>query len=297
MSDREKPDPQSRPNDDEASEPTTDDLWRREKPLRDRTVVITRAKARGVVLQRDLEELGARVIPVPCIHFGPPEDLAPVHEALQHLERYTWVLLTSATAVNMFFDMARELGIAESTWNRFRFGIVGPTTASQLASAWIHADRIIVAASAASLGYALVRKDGAPQLTGEDRCLFPQADIGRTDLQDHLRSAAITVDTVIAYRTLPEPREKAQPFLDAIEKGETIDAIAFASPSAYHNLLTMTEPDGLRAIVDRRIPLFSIGPTTSHAIREGGLTVAGEASPHTSGGLLQAVVRYLTTSG
>ncbi len=52
MSDREKPDPQSR-NDDEASEPTTDDLWRREKPLRDRTVVITRAKARALVRAPD----------------------------------------------------------------------------------------------------------------------------------------------------------------------------------------------------------------------------------------------------
>lgn len=286
-------DPRPAAGGDEDSEQTTADLWRTEKPLRDRTVVITRAKERGVVLQRDLEELGARVISVPCIQFGPPDDPGPLLEALRQLDRYTWILMTSSTAVEMFFARARDLGIENSSWDRFRFGVVGPTTASQLASSGVQIERVIVAATAASLGHALLAGDGEPQLSSRDRCLFPQADIGRTDLQDLLSAAGVTVDTVTAYQTLPEPREKARPFLDAIEKGETVDAIAFASPSAFHNFLAMTEPEGLRAIVDRRIPLFAIGPTTSHAIREGGLTVAGEASPHTSTGLRQALVRHL----
>jgi uroporphyrinogen-III synthase len=96
----------------------------------------------------------------------------------------------------------------------------------------------------------------------------------------------------VAYETQAEPREKAEPFLAALRDGDPIDAIALASPSAFVNFLSMTAPEGELAIRRRAIWLFSIGPTTSRVIRERQLAVTREASPHTSRGLIDTILRF-----
>ncbi|MGH9360978.1 MAG: uroporphyrinogen-III synthase, partial [Thermoanaerobaculia bacterium] len=102
------------------------------------------------------------------------------------------------------------------------------------------------------------------------------------------------VDAVTAYRTLAEEPERAGPFLKALDGDDPIDAIAFASPSAVRSFLAMTHPHGEHAIREKPIRVFSIGPTTTAAIRERGLQVAREASPHTVEALARALVEELT---
>ncbi len=263
-----------------------------DKPLKGITIVITRAEEKGIVLKKDLKDRGAQVINVPCIRFGPPEDDAPLKEILNQIDQYSWILFTSSVAVETFFDKAREFEVPDSIWSRFKFGVVGPSTASQLASMGIKVERMVVAGTAQALKELLLPEGSSPLISSSDRCLFPQGDLARQELPQGLKQARISFDPIVVYCTLPEERQKAQPFLHRITARQPIHAIAFASPSAFHNFLSMTEPDGERAIREQNIAIFSIGPTTSQAIRERGLQVTGEALPHTSKGLKLAIQHH-----
>lgn len=280
--------------------PVRDPLDIRERTLSGLTIVVTRTEDRNPLAQTALERLGAATLSIPSIRFAPPDDTGPLRSALDRIRlegsaAYQWVLFTSSTGVKFFFDEARDVGVPEATWSDFRFAAVGPTTASRLASAGVKAGRVVIGSRADTLGRILIGEHGESEVTAGQRCLLPQADIARGDLQDILRARGVEVDCVVAYRTLPEDREKARPFLDALAERRRIDGITFASPSAFENFLAMTDPDGPRAMREQPIPIFSIGPTTSQAICNRGFTVAAQASPFTSSGLIQAIVDYFTS--
>jgi uroporphyrinogen-III synthase len=264
-----------------------------ERPLASMTIVITRSEDRSGTLERLLAERGAQVIPVPTIRFDGPADPHPLEEALGRLGSFRWVLFTSATGVHFLLEAARRLGLPPEAFRGLRCGAVGPATAAALASAGFRTERIAAAATARSLAKALVGPQAREPLGPGDPCLLPQADIARPDLEEELRAAGVPVTAVTAYRTLAEDPEKARPFLQALEGDERIDGIAFASPSALRSFLAMTRPYGEEAIKEKPICVFSIGPTTSAAIRERGLSVAREASPHTIEALVEAIVKEL----
>ena len=269
--------------------------------LADRLVVVTRAEAKGNLIVTMLERLGAEVLSVPTIRFAPPANPGPITAALTRIKTagtaaFHWILFTSSTGVESFFKRAGELGIPRSTWSDFRFAVVGPTTASMLASVGIKSGRVVIGSKADTLGNVLVNPD-APEINAGERCLVPQANIARSDVQDILIAGGVEVESVTAYQTLSEEKEKAAPFLEAVATERHVDALTFASPSAFENFLAMTDPVGERVMRETGVPLFSIGPTTSQAIQERGFTVAAQASPHTTRGLVHAIAEYLNTGG
>ncbi len=264
-----------------------------EQPLAGFTLVITRSEDRGEGLLRGLAALGARVISVPTIRFAPASDPAPLVSALHSIPRFRWILFTSATGVHYFFEAAEKIGISLEGFRGLRFGVVGPATAAALGAFNIRAERIAASSDARSLAEALVGTGASERLGPDDPCLLPQSEIARPELGHLLREAGVPVTAVTVYRTLTEDPERAQPFLKALEGDEEIDGIAFASPSAVRSFLQMTHPHGEQAIREKPICVFSIGPTTSAAIRERGLQVAREASPHTQKALIEVILLEL----
>ena len=59
----------------------------------------------------------------------------------------------------------------------------------------------------------------------------------------------------------------------------------------------MTAPLGNQYIRDQKIPLVSIGPTTTRAIVDAGHEVAREAAPHSAAGVLSAICDLLCPEG
>ena len=86
--------------------------------------------------------------------------------------------------------------------------------------------------------------------------------------------------------TSPSTRPSARsPAPEAIEAAQAADYVTFTSSSTVRNLteaLGGRFPDGARVI--------SIGPVTSEAAREAGLTVHAEAERHDIDGLLEALL-------
>jgi len=74
---------------------------------------------------------------------------------------------------------------------------------------------------------------------------------------------------------------------DALTSGR-VDAVTFASASAVRGFIDAVGPE-----LARRAPAVSIGPVTSDAIREAGMTLAGEAAEASIPGLAAAAVALL----
>ena len=67
--------------------------------LAGKRIVITRARHQAGAFADLLREHGAIPILYPCIAIIPPDDPAPLDEALAHLSAYDWMLITSANTV------------------------------------------------------------------------------------------------------------------------------------------------------------------------------------------------------
>ncbi len=227
-------------------------------------------QAEGVATE--LSRLGAVPILLPTLEIVPPEDPAPLEQALAHLEDYDWLVLTSANGVKAVFDRLERLP------RGLRVAAVGPKTAEALEQRGVTPELIPPAATAESLAEALLK------IKGIRRVLFPKANRARDVLPGELRAAGIQVDDPIAYRSLT-----------TLEEGEALEALR----SGMIDWVLVTSPSTLEALIDRvdasvwaRTRLASIGPVSSAAIRRRGLQAAVEADPYTMEGLIAAIAAY-----
>jgi uroporphyrinogen III methyltransferase/synthase len=256
--------------------------------LTGKRVVVTRAPEQARELIAALESRGARVLVLPALDFAPPLDWGPLDRALRELGTFDWAVLTSANAVRFFCERAREVGVVISAAAGPAFAAVGPATARAAEEAGLKVTHLAGRFRGEELARELSGK-----LAGK-RVLLPRSDRARGDLPRALEAAGAVVVEVLAYRTLrPSGRDTA--VLDAVRRGE-VDAVAFASPSAFHHLVDEVGAERLAQLAEN-VALAAIGPVTAAAIREAGLPVVVEAEQSTSAGLVEALAAYFARQG
>lgn len=256
--------------------------------LAGRRIVLTRRAGQASALARLFEERGASVVEVPAIEVAPPADSGPLDEALRSLERYAWLVFTSANAVNAVLGRLAMLGLEPRLGARGpRLASVGPATTTALRSAF-PADRVALEPAgefrAAGLLTAFTREALAPGA----QLLVPTSSRAKDELATGLRALGARVDVVVAYETV-EPadlRERVEACLRS-----SFDLLAFASPSAVDGFVAAA---GERS---RGLPAVVIGPTTAQAARTAGLQVRAVAQPSTAEGLVAAAEAALATGG
>src|SRR6185437_4279655 len=113
--------------------------WGDERPLRGRSVAVTRARAQASGLARRLEELGASVVQTPTIRTREISDptLPPLDPA-----SYDLICLTSANGVQFLFKRLAAGGRDARALAGARIAAIGPGTAAALAQHGIVADVI-----------------------------------------------------------------------------------------------------------------------------------------------------------
>ncbi len=78
--------------------------WFTSRPLFGRRVLVTRPASQAESLCRRLEDLGADVLMQPAIEIAEPGDWRPVDEALAQLDRYDWLVFSSANGVQFLLE-------------------------------------------------------------------------------------------------------------------------------------------------------------------------------------------------
>ncbi len=239
-------------------------------PLAGTRVLITRDAEKSAVWAERVAALGMTPIILTCVLSlprNPDETQAALEDALRAAH---WVLFTSARAV----EAVVRAGVAAAP--DVRIAAVGNATADAVRQ-WSAARPFVAQGGTSSaLGDELLELWGAAA-TGMQVVVIG-VEGGRDDAERVLVRAGALVTRVDVYRTIP-----AAPAPHRRDLGrEGIDAVLLASPSAVTGLLNQAD-------VGSGTRCFTIGPTTSAAVRAAGLVVAGEAKTPNLEGLLEAM--------
>jgi uroporphyrinogen III methyltransferase/synthase len=248
-------------------------------------VVITRASEQAREMILALEALGAEVLLMPMVEFAPPDDWRPLDDALRKLSGFDAILFLSRNAVRYIFKRCHELGITREAVQSSKCWIaaVGAGTAQAIESEGLRVDYV----ARNQTGEALVTELGA-RVAGKT-ILLPRSDCGDERLSKALRAAEANLTEVIAYRTTaPETIEPG--LLARVRRGE-VDAVVFASPSAFHTFSDCFGTDEA-ASLSARVQFAAIGPSTAHAIRGAEARVEIEAAEPSASGLANAIANY-----
>jgi uroporphyrinogen-III synthase len=162
---------------------------------------------------------------------------------------------------------------------------VGPATADALLAHGISVDVTPERFVAEGVLEVLARRDDVHG----SRVLYVAAEGARDVLPNGLTTLGARVDVVPIYRSVPDD--------------DAADAMrAFSSEAGERSLVAFTSASAVRAYVDgvgrdlaARVPVASIGPSTSAAAREAGLDVRVEAAQSTIPALVDAIVAHGTS--
>jgi uroporphyrinogen III methyltransferase/synthase len=259
--------------------------WFDRRPLSGKRVVVTRARAQASGFAASLRELGAEVVQLPVIRVAPPEDAAPLREAVEAAGSFDWIVFTSANGVDRFFAALAEAGRDARALGGVFLCAIGPATAEELAKHGIRADLVPDEFVAEAALQALA---ATGDLSGK-RILVPRAAEAREVLPDGLRERGAEVVVVAAYRTVHDG-SGADEVRRALDAGE-VDWVTFTASSTVRSFVELVGTGVGRARV------ASIGPITSATVRELGMRVEVEAEEYTISGLLQAIRAYHEAGG
>lgn len=245
--------------------------WLEKLPLHGVKIAITRAHKASPSMALQLRTQGAQVIEYPTIEIVAPHSFAPLDQALARLELYDWLIFTSANAVEAF---ASRLAASPRDLRNLRAKLctIGPATRKAVEAMHLKVDVVPHEYVAESLVQALMGQD----MQGK-RVLIPRAAQARDTVPDALRLMGAEVEIVEAYRTIvPDSGEAPE-----------ADWITFTSSSTVKNFMALNPPGTIQ-----RYKTASIGPITSETLRMHGIEPTVEATPHTTEGVIDAILAY-----
>lgn len=254
--------------------------WADARPLAGRRVILLRSGQRTRRAARWLEDWGAEVELCPVSRLADPDSYDLVDTALRRLERYDWVIFTSAEAADRFFERLQWVG-EDVRRLRAKIAVVGPETAVRIRERGL-VPELMPDGEYSQEGLAEAFK--STPLRGS-LVLFPGGQLNRTFLAEELRGRGALVDELILYQNQSEPL--SLPLHQAI-RTESADAILYTASSQVEYLVEQLAPEDRRHLA--AIPSFSIGPLTTRTLNHYGIEAAREA-PQPSFRLLVELVR------
>lgn len=180
--------------------------------------MVTRAPEQAAELQRLLQGLGAEVIFLPMVRFLDPETTDELDRAIDSLDKFDWLIFTSANAARFFLRRCRALGCWPSA-DRPRIAAVGNATRAVVEELRLPVALAPNPFSGAALAAALEDE------VVDKRVLLPRSDRAgdRDELPRKLHGDGADVTEVVAYRTV-EPESLDSAMQAALLRGEA-DAI------------------------------------------------------------------------
>jgi uroporphyrinogen-III synthase len=249
------------------------------KGLQDKRVLVTRAKGQNKKLSQQLERLGAIPVEFPTIQIAPPDDTGPLDEAIDQINTYHWLILTSANGVFHFWERLTAAGKGTADLQTVHLAAIGPATATALGKLGLIVDLI----PEEHVAEALLEAIG--EVAGQ-RILLPTADIARPTLAEGLEAKGAIVNRVTAYQTKPVEDPGELPALLP-----TLDVLTFTSSSTARNFANLIRANNPTPVIGETV-VACIGPITAQTARTLGLPVHVMAKTYTIPGLVEALVTY-----
>ncbi len=259
--------------------------WFESRPLFGRKIVVTRSRAQASEFVERIESLGAEAVEMPTIRIADPEDFGPLDSAIEEIESFDWIVLTSVNAVGRFIERLLDRGRDIRDLKGIKICAIGSATSEEVGKYHLRVDLVPPKYVAESIIESL-KEAGA--IEGK-RFLLPRADIARSLLPDEIKKLGGEALEVDVYRTVIE-EEADEGIVQRLLDGE-IDIVTFTSSSTVRNFARLLGKDRLEKLIPKT-RFISIGPVTTKTAEELGIPIHAEAAQHDIPGLTKAILEH-----
>lgn len=248
------------------------------KPLSGLTIGITGTPSFTDRLETALKAQGARTIPIMEMEVTPEEDPKEmtITDLLKQDLPFTWLVFTSVNGVDLFFDifLKKEKGDLRCLGN-LRFAVIGEATRIALQAHGFYADLMPNDYCSESLAKELIKV-----LTPSDRVLLARSRNGSIKLSKELEKQAIFYKDLALYHV------KGKPLADDMLLPQCTHLV-FGSASGVKSFLK-------KFTIPENTAVLAIGPVTSDALKEAGITSDMEAGSFDIPGIIKRLTQEKT---
>lgn len=239
-------------------------------PLSGKRILVTGSRNMAFCLEEEFDKYGAETIAISLVETIP--DYSSCDDKLNEIEKYSWLVFTSANGVNIFFDRLRDLKIDVRKLANIKFAVVGTSTRKALEKYGLYADFVPSKFTSKTLADEL-----AQILTDKDRVLIVRGKQGKNFIEDKFTSMAVDFDKICIYETIQDERRA-----DEVRRiCRDVDYIVVTSGSGARALKDMAGCEHENIVV--------IGPVTKKDCEELGLSVKLVAKELDAKGILDVI--------
>lgn len=209
--------------------------WYEKLPLAGCKVLVTRPKELISVLSEKLKQKGAEVLELPTIKIVPREDNSQLREAFGQLEQYQWIVFTSPSGAELFFDQMIQERIDIRKLGSIKIAAIGQGTKKKIEEKGILVDLCPKQYCGSALG-----KELAELCEDGDKILVPRASNGNKELIEEIQKKhAVTVDDIPTYDTVYQKQDWVN-LKEELEQG-MIHYAMFTSSSTVKGFVEATK--------------------------------------------------------
>ena len=239
-------------------------------PLSGKRILVTGSRNMAFCLEEEFDKYGAETIAISLVETIP--DYSSCDDKLNEIEKYSWLVFTSANGVNIFFDRLRDLKTDVRKLANIKFAVVGTSTRKALEKYGLYADFVPSKFTSKTLADEL-----AQILTDKDRVLIVRGKQGKNFIEDKFTSMAVDFDKICIYETIQDERRA-----DEVRRiCRDVDYIVVTSGSGARALKDMAGCEHENIVV--------IGPVTKKDCEELGLSVKLVAKEFDAKGILDVI--------
>ena len=250
------------------------------RPLDGVRVSVTGTPAFTEKLLASLTALGAEAERVCGLGVKSHLDSPGMTAAYQSLERYTWLVFTSANAVRLFFEGLLAAGRDHRSLGRMKLAAVGKGTARELKTFGFLADYVPERYQVEDLAAGLAKLAGP-----EDWLLIPRSSGGSPILNETLDRAKIRYDDVVLYDVEGTWREKER-LEETLKASHYLTFVSASGVEAFFDGLTEEE----RKALDQ-VRVVCIGDVTAKALNARGRRADVVAETFSIPGMTAAILK------
>ncbi len=229
--------------------------------LQGQRILITRPPEQAAAWIAYFQSLGANTYHCPLIAIQPELTSSALNSALEGLESYSYLVVSSTNTVHLLLQALQAKQIdPRIALAHLRLVAVGPQTSAALANATELAVVHPEVYQAENLVQMLIEMG----IQGQN-LLYLRAQGAREVLATQLRAAGARVDEVVLYQTQAPDPASLWPLLNWLEKAE-LDILTFASASAVAHFADAV-PQALWHSVSGRLKIAALGPITAQAVQ------------------------------
>ena len=183
-----------------------------------------------------LRAAGAEVVELPAVEIELPKDRSAIQEALARLGDYGWLVFTSPSGAEVFFELMGEMKTDIRALAGVKLAVIGRATGEMFVKHGIYPDYMPGQYYAKDLG------EGLSEIAKGERILILRAEKGSPELIKPLQKAGIEYRDIALYHTRYPICNAQTERVKKLLTGQCFDYVTFTSGSTVRGFMETLKP-------------------------------------------------------